>query len=176
MVTLVLCGEKILSVKHVFFRSNDKKHFRVTWRFTGSTRPFWKILTQETRGTKFCRLQFKESMEYLCNICRICSEKSIKETQQQGGSEVTNLPAKECQEVSREWDYQRGPFDNGLWFSLWLLYNFNALFRERDAVLYQQKTWKPPFAKSWRFVWSKCIYCIPNNTTSISTSQHLIHF
>jgi len=29
---------------------------------------------------------------------RICSAKSIKETQQQGGSEVTNLPAKECQE------------------------------------------------------------------------------
>ena len=37
----------------------------------------------------------------MSNIFRICSAKSIKETQQQGGSEVTNLPAKELGEVSR---------------------------------------------------------------------------
>ena len=33
-------------------------------------------------------------------VCRICSAKSIKESQHQGGSEVTNLPAKELQDVS----------------------------------------------------------------------------
>ena len=33
-------------------------------------------------------------------VCRICSTKSIKESQHQGGSEVTNLPAKELQDVS----------------------------------------------------------------------------
>ena len=143
----MLCGEKILSVKHVFFRSNDKKHFRVTWRFTGSTRPFWKILTQETRGTKFVGYNSRSPW----NIYVIFAEYAVKSRSRKLNNKVVLrwpiCPPRSAKRSAGDEIVQKAALI--MVFEI-LINQYLTLFREGDMAFHPIKIQKTS-AKNWRF-------------------------
>ena len=135
--------------------SINTKHFRVTWKFIGSTRLFWKILTQETRGTKFCRLQFKESMEYLClyNIksLPIFAEYAVKSRSRKLNNKVVLrwpiCPPRSAKRSAGDEIVQKAALI--MVFEI-LLNQYLTLCREGDMAFRPIKIQKTS-AKNWRF-------------------------
>ena len=132
----------------------------MTWKFIGSTRPFWKILTQETRGTKFVGYNSRSPWNiYVCIIFKasqylrspIFTESAVLSRSRKLNNKVVLrwpiCPPRSAKRSAGDEIVQKAALI--MVFEI-LLNQYLTLFREGDMAFHPIKIQKTS-AKNWRF-------------------------